>query len=60
VRLGREVYEFVGDRISQIRQYWTFDPARPGSALVGYAYDADPRFAPAGEIADAGDGRLRP
>jgi iron complex transport system ATP-binding protein len=42
---GSEHYEFAGRRIAQIRQYWTFDPAQPGSALVGYDYDADERFA---------------
>ena len=42
---GSEHYEFSGSRIAQIRQYWTFDPAAPGSALVGYDYGNDDRFA---------------
>jgi hypothetical protein len=52
---GSEHYELAGDRISRIRQYWTFDPARPGSQLVGYPYDGDPRFATADHTPD---GRL--
>jgi iron complex transport system ATP-binding protein len=54
---GSEHYEVAGDRISQIRQYWTFEPARPGSQLVGYPYDEDPRFA---ATDDAPNGRLTP
>ena len=42
---GSEHYEFEGDRIAQIRQYWTFDAHEPGSALVEYDYEADDRFA---------------
>jgi iron complex transport system ATP-binding protein len=42
---GSEHYEFEGDRIAQIRQYWTFDAHEPGSALVEYDYEADHRFA---------------
>ncbi len=41
---GSEHYDFgtggeTADRlISEIRQYWTFDPDEPGSELVGYPY----------------------
>lgn len=42
---GSEHYEFDDGRIRQIRQYWTFDPAAPGSALHGYPYESDGRFA---------------
>ena len=41
---GSEHYEFSDGRIDQIRQYWTFDPAAPGSELIGYDYGADTRF----------------
>jgi iron complex transport system ATP-binding protein len=54
---GSEHYELAGDRISQIRQYWTFDPARPGSQLVGYPYDGDTRSA---AIGDPADGKIAP
>ena len=54
---GSEHYELTGDRISQIRQYWTFDPARPGSQLIGYPYEQDSRF---GATEDPRDGRLAP
>lgn len=42
---GSEHYAFRGDRIAQIRQYWTLDKADPDTALVGYPYEDDPRFA---------------
>lgn len=45
---GSEHYDFVDGRIAQIRQYWTFDPESPGSELVGFPYDSDPRFADGG------------
>jgi len=45
---GSEHYEFRDGRISQIRQYWTYDPDRPGSELRGYPYAEDPRFTRAG------------
>jgi ketosteroid isomerase-like protein len=36
---GAEWYRFEAGRIAEIRQYWTFDPASPGTGLVGYPYD---------------------
>jgi len=41
---GSEHYDFGGDRIAQIRQYWTFDRERLDSALRDYPYHCDPRF----------------
>jgi ketosteroid isomerase-like protein len=41
---GSEHYEFVNGLIGQIRQYWAFDPERPGVGLQGYPYSADSRF----------------
>lgn len=35
---GSEHYRFDGALIAQIRQYWTFDPAQPGSQLEGFPY----------------------
>ncbi len=35
---GADVFVFAGPLISEIRQYWRFDPARLDSGLVGYAY----------------------
>lgn len=35
---GAEWYRFEDGLIAEIRQYWTFDPAAPGSELVGYPY----------------------
>ena len=35
---GSEHYEFAARKISEIRQYWTFDAAEPGSELRGYPY----------------------
>jgi len=35
---GSEHYTFTDQKISEIRQYWTFDPDAPGSALKGYSY----------------------
>ncbi len=51
---GSEHYEFRDGRISQIRQYWRYDPDRPGAGLRGYPYGQDARFTPAGR-SDAGD-----
>ncbi len=45
---GSEHYDFEHGRIAQIRQYWSFDPVAPGSELVGFGYDDDPRFTPSG------------
>ncbi|MQA87089.1 MAG: hypothetical protein GEV03_21290 [Streptosporangiales bacterium] len=42
---GSEHYRFHGDRIAEIRQYWTLDRTNPSTGLVGYPYDSDPRFA---------------
>ncbi len=36
---GAEWYRFEDGRIAEIRQYWTFDPAAPGTGLVGYPYE---------------------
>jgi ketosteroid isomerase-like protein len=33
---GSEHYRFSGDRIDEIRQYWTFDPDRLDTGLLGY------------------------
>lgn len=41
---GSEHYAFRGDRIAQIRQYWTFDRERLDSALRDYPYERDTRF----------------
>ena len=41
---GSDHYDFRGDRICQIRQYWTFDRDAPGSELRGFPYGEDPRF----------------
>ena len=35
---GSEHYAFVGDRISEIRQYWTFDRNAADTGLQGYPY----------------------
>lgn len=35
---GAEWYRFEGGLIAEIRQYWTFDPASPGSQLRGFPY----------------------
>lgn len=43
---GSDHYDFDGDRIAQIRQYWTFDRDAPGSELRDFPYDEDPRFRP--------------
>ncbi len=37
---GSEHYEFAGDLISEIRQYWTFDRERSDTGLQGYPYGA--------------------
>lgn len=50
---GSEHYAFVGGRIDQIRQYWTFDREALDTGLRDYPYDADERFAvPAGTAAE--------
>ena len=36
---GSEHYAFDGDRIAEIRQYWTFDPERLDTGLVDYPYE---------------------
>ncbi|MES1926061.1 nuclear transport factor 2 family protein [Salinisphaera sp. T31B1] len=41
---GSEHYEFEGDLIRQIRQYWRFDPDTVATGLIDYPYDADSRF----------------
>lgn len=41
---GSDHYTFRGEQIAEVRQYWTFDPQRPGSELRGFPYDDDPRF----------------
>lgn len=35
---GSEHYAFDGEHIAEIRQYWTFDPARGDTGLVDYPY----------------------
>ena len=35
---GSEHYRFEGGLIAEIRQYWSFDPEHPGSALHGFPY----------------------
>ena len=35
---GSEHYEFDGELIAMIRQYWTFDADEPGSELVDFPY----------------------
>jgi ketosteroid isomerase-like protein len=47
---GSEHYEFRGGRISEIRQYWIYDPDTVGVGLQDYPYATDARFAmPAAE-----------
>lgn len=48
---GSEHYEFRDGRISQIRQYWRYDPDRPGAGLRDYPYNQDARFTLAGPSA---------
>lgn len=50
---GSEHYEFAGDLISEIRQYWIFDQTQMSQALIGYPYENDTRFAPATEAPHA-------
>lgn len=39
---GSDHYDLAPDgRIAEVRQYWTFDPERLDSALLGYDYDGD-------------------
>lgn len=44
---GAEHYAFAGSPekplISEIRQYWIFDQKNPGSQLIGFDYENDPR-----------------
>ena len=35
---GSEHYRFDGTLIAEIRQYWTFDPERLDTGLLGYGY----------------------
>jgi len=35
---GSEYYRFRDGLIDEIRQYWTYNPERPGSALIGFDY----------------------
>lgn len=37
---GSEHYRFRDGLIDELRQYWTYDPKQPGSALVGFDYTA--------------------
>jgi ketosteroid isomerase-like protein len=37
---GSDHYRFEGDLIAEVRQYWTFDPARLDTGLVGFPYSA--------------------
>lgn len=46
---GSEHYEFRDGKISQIRQYWRFDPERPGITLRDYPYSEDTRFSAEGK-----------
>ena len=39
---GSEHYRFVGGKIDEIRQYWTFDEARLDTGLVDFPYATDP------------------
>ena len=42
---GSEHYEFRDGSISQIRQYWTFNPENPDVGLRGFPYQTQDRFA---------------
>jgi ketosteroid isomerase-like protein len=35
---GSEHYRFVDDLIDEIRQYWTFDPSKLDTCLLGYEH----------------------
>jgi len=35
---GSEHYRFRDGLIDELRQYWTYDPTQPGSALLGFDY----------------------
>lgn len=48
---GSDHYDFDGELIAEIRQYWTFDRAAPGSDLKGFDYAGDPRFTDPGHPA---------
>ena len=37
---GSEHYRFRDGLIDEIRQYWSYDPDHPGSALIGFDYRA--------------------
>lgn len=41
---GSEHYKFSDTKISEIRQYWHFDPEGHNSELQGFPYQDDPRF----------------
>ncbi len=45
---GSDHYDFDGDAITEIRQYWTFDRDDPGSELRDFPYATDPRFTSTG------------
>lgn len=38
---GSDHYRFDGDLITEIRQYWTFDPDRLDTGLRGFSYGED-------------------
>jgi ketosteroid isomerase-like protein len=40
---GSDHYHFTGDLIAEVRQYWTFDPDRLDTGLVGFAYPSGGR-----------------
>lgn len=41
---GSEHYRLLDGKIHEIRQYWTFDPERPGAALYGFPYEEHRNF----------------
>ncbi|MGB1884839.1 MAG: nuclear transport factor 2 family protein [Gammaproteobacteria bacterium] len=45
---GSEHYRFEDGLIAEIRQYWTFDRDKPGSALVDFPYAERDNFHQAG------------
>lgn len=56
---GSEHYEFRGDAIAQIRQYWIFDREGPQRGLRGFAYSSQERFAARPEgVGDASRGHV--
>lgn len=42
---GSDHYEFEGDFIKEVRQYWTLNENSPAAQLLEYPYQEDPRFA---------------